>query len=555
MECTFARTPALERAYAEVSGRAFKNPSAFRDRKLAWMKRPLYKPEHTRIVVDSGQVVAGVAIVELPVRYGDAVLKMGGISTVATDPDLQGRGYGKANMQNVVDYMAEDGYDISFLLGIHNYYHRFGYRTALYWCPVNYSIKEFEPNLAEGYKIRWMKQSDLPAMAKLYEETIGKCTLAVVRDTSFWKWYGKSGRITSKNTSLLVNASGELLGYAVVNEKGASLRIEELAVVDDVDAFEGMLALLRKRAEVAIALSVEIYTDPNGSFARYCTVRREASTRKFTSYCGGPMLRLFNVERLFGKIASTLAGRWQDAPRSAPAEAVTLSCPMGKVAFVPTDGQLAVKPGEQAGTLVSVPDEAVTEMVMGYRPVSDILKTEGVEAPPAACGRSFGAVPGEHSVHRSARPHVESGRGAFRDRPIERGPTEMPETTCSGIVVIPTYNEIDNLPRMVDAIHAQKLGLDVLVVDDGSPDGTGRLADELMARGLVAHVIHRKGKLGLGSAYVEGFRWVLRQQYELVIQMDADFSHDPASLPRFLKGYPQGGRRGRIEIHQGDNGV
>ena len=88
---------------------------------------------------------------------------------------------------------------------------------------------------------------------------------------------------------------------------------------------------------------------------------------------------------------------------------------------------------------------------------------------------------------------------------------------------------------MVDAIHAQKLGLEIVVVDDDSPDGTGRIADELHEQGKVAHVIHRKGKLGLGSAYVEGFRWVLKQNYDIVFQMDADFSHDPASLRRFVK--------------------
>ena len=386
MECTYASTPALERAYAEVSGRAFKNPAAFRDHKLEWMKRPLYKPEHTRIVIDDDQVVAGVAVVELPVRYGDAVLKMGGISAVATDPDLQGKGYGKANMTDTVDYMAEAGYDISFLLGISNYYHRFGYRTALLWAPLTYGIKEFEPKLAEGYTVRFMEQSDLPAMSRLYDATLGTCTLSVVRDMNFWNWYGEFGRISSKNTSVLINADGELIGYAAVNDKGASLRVDELAVIDDVDAFEGMLALLKERAKMSIALSVEAYTDPHSPFARYCIIRKQIGTRRFTSYCGGPMLRLFNVENVFAKIASTLAARWQDAPRSVSAEAMTLSCPMGKVAFVPSDGELAVRPGEEVGTVVSVPDETVTELVMCFRPAADILRDEGVETTDAAIG-------------------------------------------------------------------------------------------------------------------------------------------------------------------------
>lgn len=105
----------------------------------------------------------------------------------------------------------------------------------------------------------------------------------------------------------------------------------------------------------------------------------------------------------------------------------------------------------------------------------------------------------------------------------------------AGIVVVPTYNERDNLPRLVDAIHAKELNLDILVVDDNSPDGTGEIADDLVRQGKVVHVLHRPGKLGLGSAYVDGFHWVLKRDYPLIFQMDADFSHDPESLPEFIE--------------------
>lgn len=108
-----------------------------------------------------------------------------------------------------------------------------------------------------------------------------------------------------------------------------------------------------------------------------------------------------------------------------------------------------------------------------------------------------------------------------------------------GVVVIPTYNERDNISAIVDAVHANAADLDIVVVDDNSPDGTGSIADELQAAGKIAHVIHRKGKLGLGSAYVEGFRWALSQNYRLVFQMDADFSHDPRSLPAFMDAVKQ----------------
>lgn len=102
-------------------------------------------------------------------------------------------------------------------------------------------------------------------------------------------------------------------------------------------------------------------------------------------------------------------------------------------------------------------------------------------------------------------------------------------------VVLPTYNERENLERMADAILKALPEASLLVVDDSSPDGTGELADTLAAREPRISVLHRPGKEGLGAAYRDGFRWVLdRPEPRAIVQMDADFSHSPADLPRLL---------------------
>ncbi|GFO59477.1 dolichyl-phosphate beta-D-mannosyltransferase [Geomonas silvestris] len=103
------------------------------------------------------------------------------------------------------------------------------------------------------------------------------------------------------------------------------------------------------------------------------------------------------------------------------------------------------------------------------------------------------------------------------------------------VVVIPTYNERDNLERLAAQVLAQDPGIHLLVVDDNSPDGTGALADRLAAETGRVSVLHRAGKLGLGSAYREGFRVALDQGADYIVQMDADFSHDPAILPLFFE--------------------
>lgn len=109
------------------------------------------------------------------------------------------------------------------------------------------------------------------------------------------------------------------------------------------------------------------------------------------------------------------------------------------------------------------------------------------------------------------------------------------------IVVLPTYNEAENVTPMTQALLGLGLAhLEVLIVDDASPDGTGAIADGLatQAPGRV-HVLHRTGPKGLGLAYVEGFRWALKEGAEAVVQMDCDFSHAPADVPRLLAHIPE----------------
>jgi len=101
--------------------------------------------------------------------------------------------------------------------------------------------------------------------------------------------------------------------------------------------------------------------------------------------------------------------------------------------------------------------------------------------------------------------------------------------------IVPTYNERDNLPTLAQRILSQPGEVELLVVDDNSPDGTGKLADELSNQNPRVHVLHRPGKQGLGRAYCAGFKWALEQNYEFIMEMDGDFSHDPNAIPQFLQ--------------------
>jgi len=105
-----------------------------------------------------------------------------------------------------------------------------------------------------------------------------------------------------------------------------------------------------------------------------------------------------------------------------------------------------------------------------------------------------------------------------------------PET----LVIVPTYNERDNLPRLVHRVFSLPVQVELLIVDDNSPDGTGQMADEFAGRNPQMHVLHRPGKEGLGRAYCAGFSWGLQRSYQFLFEMDGDLSHNPDDIPRFL---------------------
>jgi dolichol-phosphate mannosyltransferase len=102
------------------------------------------------------------------------------------------------------------------------------------------------------------------------------------------------------------------------------------------------------------------------------------------------------------------------------------------------------------------------------------------------------------------------------------------------LIIIPTYNEFENLRPLLDAVFSYAPNTDILIIDDNSPDGTGQLADQIHAENEHVSVLHRAGKLGLGTAYIAGFTYAIAHNYDAAFEMDADFSHDPRYLPDFL---------------------
>ena len=115
-------------------------------------------------------------------------------------------------------------------------------------------------------------------------------------------------------------------------------------------------------------------------------------------------------------------------------------------------------------------------------------------------------------------------------------------TVSRNLVIIPTYNEKENIIKIIDAVFALDMPFHILVVDDGSPDGTAQLVKNHQAYYPDSlHILERKGKLGLGTAYIAGFHWGIERRYDYILEMDADFSHSPSDLPRLVRACTEGG--------------
>lgn len=110
----------------------------------------------------------------------------------------------------------------------------------------------------------------------------------------------------------------------------------------------------------------------------------------------------------------------------------------------------------------------------------------------------------------------------------------MSMNQTKSLVIIPTYNELENIPRMIPAVLSQDESINILIVDDGSPDGTANYVKEQMKINDRIHILEREKKMGLGTAYIAGFKYALQNNYDFIFEMDADFSHDPNELKNFL---------------------
>jgi len=322
--------------------------------------RETVKKNRTKIelMVDD-QAVSNLTIVDLDVRIGDCVLRCGGYAGVHTEREQQMKGYGRQIIEEGIIYMREQGYHLSALFGIPDFYHRFGYAPALVECeakiatrdaelaPKRYTVREIDPHEDEG--------RDASAMAEMYAQLNKNRTGTVVRNEKTWYGYHLGANWGSRISAYLVCDGDEILGYAVYNQVPRAFVLAEMGYTAH-DVFGTILAEAAERAWTKRVEHIILHMPPDDPFLAYCQAYGCEIKLTYNRNADG-MARIINQSETLAEIAPMLRRRLEAA---ASVDAV------GQLMFVTDLGKDQVGLGTGPDRCIEVSQSVLTQWIMGF---------------------------------------------------------------------------------------------------------------------------------------------------------------------------------------------
>jgi len=323
-------------------------------------------------------------VIDFTMRVGTTVVRMAGIGGVHTEREHRKKGYMRHLIEDTVQYMIAEGYDISMLFGIENFYTKFGYTAGLasFECKVKTRDAEVSAGTVadEGsYITRPIGQADMPAVLDLYNANNAARVCSVVRApedfTEFEKgtWWG-----TPADTQLWEDANGKLLAYAVWDRHDKAVKVAEIEARDDA-VFPVLLSFFAAQAVEKRCEDVQLFIPPDHPFAEYVQRFGAEWTVTYPRY-GSGMLRLLNQQPFFEKIVPELERRLALSRSAGYTGMLTLQTDLGTLALVINRGSIAVESGAREGLRLELPQDKLTQLVIGYRSARDVLNDPQVTA-------------------------------------------------------------------------------------------------------------------------------------------------------------------------------
>ncbi len=340
--------------------------------------------EHKRELWIEGEEksVCHLLVLEYTMRVGTSVVRMAGIGDVYTERAHRKKGYMRYLYEDTVHYMIAEGYDISMLFGIENFYTKFGYAAGLagFECKVKTRDAEVAATYATGlYLTRPIGTTDMPAVLALYNAHNAARVCSVVRTVedfpAFHKgtWYG-----TQPDTQLWEDANGQLLAYAVWDRYDKAVKVAEVEARDDA-FFPTLLSFFAAQAVEKRCEDVLFFIPPDHPFAEY--VQRFGAEWKVTyPRYGSGMLRLLNPPSFFEKIAPELERRLALSRSAGYTGMLTFQTDLGTLALVINRGRIAVESSAREGLCLELSQDKLTQLVISYRSARDVLNDAQVKA-------------------------------------------------------------------------------------------------------------------------------------------------------------------------------
>ncbi|HIE08873.1 MAG TPA: GNAT family N-acetyltransferase [Armatimonadetes bacterium] len=327
-----------------------------------------------------GRAISRVVVLDLKMRIGRAVVRVAGVGGVWTHPDHRLKGYARRVMESALAYMAEEGFDISLLFGIPEFYNKFGYASVLPDCRVSVATsdaKRADPK--GGFKIRSLTKADYDAVLSIYETNNYHRTGSIVRDRGRWKGFTKGTDYGAKPLSFVVESSEGVVGYAVYDDATNRLDVAEVGFKRP----EAMPAILLHLAELAESRAVEVvnfYAPLDHPFVKFLR-RFGCEARVVYPRDRAGMGRVVNLRGLFEKIRFELEHRLMEARPTGFKGTLVFETDIGKVPLRVEGRAVSIPSRARGGLPVRMPQRRLIQLVMGFLGLDEIMLDPECEVP------------------------------------------------------------------------------------------------------------------------------------------------------------------------------
>lgn len=322
---------------------------------------PRHRPQLSRILVVDGRVASSVRVVDRDFRIGKALFRLGGIADVATHPDFQKRGYCALLFRDVIDFMTRDGFDLSLLFGIPNFYHRFGYATAL--CPTTLTVPTAHLGGLPLVEARPFQEGDLASLRALLDADLLERACAIARDEACWRYHVQAVRV--------IEGEGGIAAYFAAETRKEDLLVTEAVAGPDPSACQRLVSAIGLQAKEAGKETVRFIDLPiDHPVARLLCLQGARIEIAYQRHEGG-MMRILRLEDTLRKFLPELQQRLSASPLARESARIGVCTDLGSFGLGLERGDVALLPAGEAH--VTLPQWALVQLMTGFASPRDLL--------------------------------------------------------------------------------------------------------------------------------------------------------------------------------------